>query len=190
MYKRMCVRDCRYVTRLAIAAVILVVCSLVNAQTAAFAPARNVAVAGPDRPADVPEGYVITPFGYFHPSCVMELAEGNTLLDKTVRHADGTAEAAPVCNYAHYTASGAVVFPDSRAASKTGAALTHHCPPDTGCGTARGEPARGSRARPAPCQPRNNRSAAPPAQTTPARAPPDRNAPTPASTTATASGDA
>src|ERR1700691_3301747 len=119
MYKRMCVRDCRRLTGFAVVAVILALCSLMNAETAAFAPARNVAVAGPDRPADVPEGYVITPFGYFHPSCVMELAEGNTLLDKTVQHADGTVEAAPVCNYAHYTASGAVVFPDSRGVRKT-----------------------------------------------------------------------
>jgi hypothetical protein len=71
-------------------------------------------MAGPDRPADVPEGYVITPFGYFHPSCVMELAEGNTLLDKSVRHADGTVEPAPVCKYAHYTATGAVVLLESR----------------------------------------------------------------------------
>jgi hypothetical protein len=28
-------------------------------------------LAGPNRPAVVPEGYVITPFGYFHPSCVI-----------------------------------------------------------------------------------------------------------------------
>jgi hypothetical protein len=119
MYKRMCVRDCRYVTGLTVVAVILALCSLMNAETAAFAPAKNVTVAGPDRPADVPQGYVITPFGYFHPSCVMELAQGNTLLDKTVQHADGTVEAAPVCNYAHYTASGAVIFPDSRAVNKT-----------------------------------------------------------------------
>jgi hypothetical protein len=30
--------------------------------------------AGARRPAAVPTGYVITPFGYFHPSCVTHLA--------------------------------------------------------------------------------------------------------------------
>lgn len=102
------------VTGLAVAAVMLILCSFLNAQVAAFKPASNVTLAGPDRPADVPEDFVITPFGYFHPSCVMELAEGNTLLERSVQHADGTVEPAPVCNYAHYTATGAVVLPDSR----------------------------------------------------------------------------
>src|ERR1035441_2122355 len=48
-------------------------------------------VAGQNRPATVPEGYVITPFGYFHPSCVQSLAKGERLLaDGRVQHADGT----------------------------------------------------------------------------------------------------
>jgi hypothetical protein len=34
--------------------------------------------AGPNRPANVPDGYVITPVGYFHPSCVQSLAKGET----------------------------------------------------------------------------------------------------------------
>ena len=38
--------------------------------------------AGRNRPAGVPDGYVITPFGYFHPSCVRRLAEGETLLGR------------------------------------------------------------------------------------------------------------
>jgi hypothetical protein len=32
--------------------------------------------AGSNRPSGVPEGYVITPFGYYHQSCVHTLAEG------------------------------------------------------------------------------------------------------------------
>ena len=36
--------------------------------------------AGWNRPASVPSGYVITPFGYFHPSCVRQVNEGETLL--------------------------------------------------------------------------------------------------------------
>jgi len=70
-------------------------------------------VAGASRPAGVPAGYVITPFGYFHPSCVERLAKGEKLLaDGRVQHADGTVEAvAPVCTYPRYTPSGLPVTP-------------------------------------------------------------------------------
>ena len=65
-------------------------------------------VAGPNRPANVPEGYLITPFGYFHPSCVQRLAKGESVLpDGRVQHADGTvAGKAAVCNYPRYTPKG------------------------------------------------------------------------------------
>jgi len=64
--------------------------------------------AGPNRPANVPDGYVITPFGYFHPSCVQSLAVGERLLaDGRVQHADGMAEEhAAVCGYPHYAPNG------------------------------------------------------------------------------------
>jgi hypothetical protein len=77
----------------------------------AIPSARAQKVAGPHRPATVPEGYVITPFGYFHPSCVRPAANGDTVLaDGRFQHADGTVEAeAPVCAYPHYTARGEVV---------------------------------------------------------------------------------
>jgi hypothetical protein len=105
------------VTGAALLAVIFVLSSFMNAQAAAFTRATNVTVAGLERPADVPPGYVITPFGYFHPSCVMMLAPGNALLASSVQHADGTVEPAPVCQYAHYTPTGAVIFPDSKTLS-------------------------------------------------------------------------
>ena len=44
---------------------------------AASTVARAQAPAGPHRPASVPERYVITPNGYFHPSCVLRLANGD-----------------------------------------------------------------------------------------------------------------
>ncbi len=68
-------------------------------------------LAGPNRPSTVPAGYVITPFGYFHPSCVLGVASGETVLaDGRVQHSDGTVDAnAPVCSYPHYTARGEVV---------------------------------------------------------------------------------
>jgi hypothetical protein len=64
--------------------------------------------AGPDRPSNVPEEYVITPFGYFHPSCLQRLAKGERLLaDGRVLHANGSANAkAAVCSYPHYLRSG------------------------------------------------------------------------------------
>jgi hypothetical protein len=59
----------------------------------------------------VPDNYVITPFGYFHPSCVLKIAEGETLLSKgrVLQRADGTLENLPECQYPHYAASGQIV---------------------------------------------------------------------------------
>src|ERR1700726_121067 len=41
--------------------------------------AEAQAPAGPKRPAAVPADFVVTPFGYFHPSCVNHLAKGDVL---------------------------------------------------------------------------------------------------------------
>lgn len=68
------------------------------------------------RPASVPGEFVATPFGWFHPSCVRELADGNTLLaDGRVQRANGTTEAARHCSYPHYTAGGTAVPADLEA---------------------------------------------------------------------------
>ncbi len=68
-----------------------------------------------NRPPNVPEEYGITPFGYFHPSCVHMVAEGNTLLaDGRVEHPDGAIDAAPVCDYPHYTSTGRLVPVDAK----------------------------------------------------------------------------
>jgi hypothetical protein len=77
------------------------------ASTAVYAQAP----AGLNRPAGVPDGYVITPSGYFHPSCVLRLAEGETLLaGLAIQHADGTIENVAPCSYPHYTAGGEMVI--------------------------------------------------------------------------------
>ena len=75
--------------------------------------------AGPDRPAGVPDGYVITPSGYFHPSCVRQLAEGDTLLlDRhAVQHANRTIEDLPACRYPHYGPNGEVAASGSQGAA-------------------------------------------------------------------------
>jgi len=77
------------------------------ASTVAYAQAP----AGPNRPAGVPDGYVITPFGYFHPSCVLQLTEEETLLAEgpVIQHSDGTLENVAPCSYPRYTASGEMV---------------------------------------------------------------------------------
>ena len=64
--------------------------------------------ARPNHAPKVPEGYVVTPFGYFHPSCVQSLTRGEKLtVDGRLQHADGTVESnAAVCNYQRYTPSG------------------------------------------------------------------------------------
>jgi len=86
--------------------------------------AHAQAPAGSNRPAGVPAGYVITPFGYFHPSCFRRLAEGETVLadGHAIQHANGTLENIPVCSYPHYTARGQVV----PAGAKAGPLLISH----------------------------------------------------------------
>ena len=84
-------------------------------------------LAGPNRPSNVPEEYVITPAGYFHPSCVQNLARGERLLaDGRVQHADGSAEpTAAVCSYPHYTSTGTAIGPaTARTNSVTSQAAT------------------------------------------------------------------
>jgi hypothetical protein len=85
---------------------VMSLCFMFLASTMSYAqvPAR------PNRPAGVPADYVITPFGYFHPSCVLRLAQGQTLLanGRVLQHADGTLEDIPACEYPHYAASGAI----------------------------------------------------------------------------------
>ncbi len=91
----------------------LVIMGLILTFTPVFTQSLGGAVgalplAGPNRPANVPSGYAVTPFGYFHPSCVRRLAKGERLLsDGRVQHADGTAEnSAAACSYPTYTAAG------------------------------------------------------------------------------------
>lgn len=63
---------------------------------------------GPDRPPAVPEGYVITPMGYFHASCVQELAEGDILRkdEKAIEHKDGSFDPIHSCEFPRYTPAG------------------------------------------------------------------------------------
>jgi List-Bact-rpt repeat protein len=75
--------------------------------------ARAQAPAGPNRPGQVPEGYVVTPFGYFHPSCVVHLAKAEELAQggRTVKKSDGSIYNVPACGFPHYTAQGEMFDP-------------------------------------------------------------------------------
>jgi hypothetical protein len=77
------------------------------------------APAGPRRPAAVPADFVITPFGYFHPSCVNHLAKGDVLqIDQNaIQHANGISTAIPVCPYPHYTSDGDAITEDAPTAN-------------------------------------------------------------------------
>ena len=65
-------------------------------------------VVGESRPATVPAGYVITPFGYFHPTCFKRLWRGDTVQENegVIRHADGSSDSLQACRYPHYDAHG------------------------------------------------------------------------------------
>jgi hypothetical protein len=83
---------------------------------AGLTAAQAQSPAGPKRPATVPAGYVITPFGYFHPSCVAHLAKGDEVRhdENAIRHANGTTENIHVCAYPHFKADGEKVIGDER----------------------------------------------------------------------------
>jgi hypothetical protein len=78
--------------------------------------AQAQTTAGPNRPATVPARYVVTPFGYFDPSCVVSLASGDELLpsQNIIRHANGTTVGMHTCAYPHYRADGIQVVGDER----------------------------------------------------------------------------
>jgi hypothetical protein len=71
--------------------------------------------AGPNRPAGVPDGYMITPSGYSHPSCLIELAKGDILLEdgRGIQHADGGIKKINPCAYPNYTTSGRIIVAGS-----------------------------------------------------------------------------
>ena len=74
------------------------------------------APAGPRRPAGVPGDYLITPYGYFHSSCVKHLGNGDEVRrdENMIRHANGTFEAIPACAFPHFKGDGAKVMGDER----------------------------------------------------------------------------
>jgi hypothetical protein len=72
--------------------------------------------AAPAPPAQVPADYVITPFGYFHPTCIMRLGNGDEVRkdENAIRHSDGTYDGVQACGYPHYEANGDAVTADAQ----------------------------------------------------------------------------
>ncbi|WP_116136495.1 hypothetical protein [Trinickia diaoshuihuensis] len=76
-----------------------------SAPTLAPTPARHV-------PVGVPSGYVVTPFGFFHPSCVHAIGRGQVLrFDGSIERADGTIVPVRACGYPSYGRQGGRIEP-------------------------------------------------------------------------------
>jgi len=71
-------------------------------------------LAGSKRPAAVPADFVVTPFGYFHPSCVNHLAKEDVFRqdEGAIQRANGTYERIQECAYPHFEADGTAVVGD------------------------------------------------------------------------------
>ena len=66
------------------------------------------------RPPQVPAGYLITPNGYFHPTCVQPIEPDETLkADGSVVRDGGGRRHIPPCSYARYTKAGERIGPQT-----------------------------------------------------------------------------
>ena len=94
---------------------VYVLCSMAFFLATALTTAQ--AATSANRPAAVPADFVITPFGYYHPTCVNHLAEGDVLRagEKAIQRASGALEPIPVCAFPHYKADGIRVDGDEPA---------------------------------------------------------------------------
>ncbi|OHX18913.1 hypothetical protein, partial [Chromobacterium sphagni] len=89
----------------------------------AQAEANRLTTASANRPADVPANYVVTPFGFFHPSCVQEIKRQEKLLaDGRIQAADGNIRAGASCGHVRYGAHGeAIAAHDAQAGPRPAA---------------------------------------------------------------------
>ncbi len=71
------------------------------------AEAQEALAAGASqRPSSVPADYVITPNGYFHPSCVHELAQGESVQGSVISSANGRQRTVPKCGHLRFDRRG------------------------------------------------------------------------------------
>src|SRR5882762_1921852 len=80
-------------------AFVLTTLALVFSVAAAFIahPAFSQQNLSAGRPANVPAEYVVTPFGYMHPSCVVHVRQGERVGQNMLHRSDGTVENVPAC---------------------------------------------------------------------------------------------
>lgn len=106
-----------------------------SAQTATLTTAGQLPAAY--KPVGIPSNYVVTPAGYFDPSCVQRLQRGEELRgDGQVRKTDGSVRAVAGCKSSHFNSAGKEV---PAAASAVSASTTATAPlPTTGRGDTSG----------------------------------------------------
>lgn len=63
-----------------------------------------------NRPSNVPRDFVLTPFGYFHPSCVIELGEDEEIRGSLIERSNGMSRSLIRCQHPRYDATGRSVF--------------------------------------------------------------------------------
>lgn len=98
----------------------LVVVLITFGSLAAASP-RSIALGDPTPadgirglPANVPRDYVVTPNGFFHPSCVQRIESEESLrADGTIVRADGSSRRVPICAHPHFAADGTELAPDA-----------------------------------------------------------------------------
>lgn len=91
-----------------------------------------VGVPGTGLPSGVPNGYLATPAGYMHPSCLHHIARGETIAaDGSIQGANGSVRARPSCGFARYDMKGNIV--QQQGAAPT--ALVHPSPPTNNTGS-------------------------------------------------------
>jgi hypothetical protein len=92
--------------------------SLQIAATQADVGHPALTAASAQRPANVPADYLVTPFGYFHPSCVQEIGPKETLLAHgRILTAAGGSRAGARCLHARYNMRGQAIGPHDRQAA-------------------------------------------------------------------------
>ena len=105
--------------RLLAASALACVLGLAAMSQVSVASARDVTLGQPTAlsskaPRNVPADYVVTPNGYFHPSCVGSLAAGESLdADGNVLAANGQVRKLAPCAYPHFAPNGTRIQGDS-----------------------------------------------------------------------------
>jgi hypothetical protein len=93
---------------------------VVSAQARAQANAVEVLEQRRDLPPSVPSDYVLTPFGYTHPSCIQEVPEDEWVRGKLIVAKDGTSREIGRCLFPSFDPRGREVMPASAQISSQG----------------------------------------------------------------------